>query len=216
MKTLQVLLITLFLSINAYCGDTLYYAPLRNSLKIVDVDYKSENLKQLANCCERIVGVYKNEWLPYYYEAYAYINLSFNENNVDKKEILCDKAQVLIDSALKVKPNESELYTLQCLLYFTRMSINPMINGPIYLVKSSSALEEAQRLNPINPRIYFLRGKLTVNTPKFFGGGKEAALPILEIALQKYTDFKPESNVHPYWGKEGTERLLKECKPDSL
>ena len=199
-----------------FSNDTLYYSLLRKSIDLAYKDYTLENYRQLANCSERILLVYKNDWLPYYYEAYAYINMSFIETKEGDKEMYCEKAQNLIDEAFKIKPDESEIYVLQSMLYYACMSISPMINGPLYLPKAASALNEAEKLDPENPKIYYLRGKSTMNTPKFFGGGKDVAVPIFEKALNMYRKYKKKNTVHPDWGSEDAERLYKECKADSI
>jgi tetratricopeptide (TPR) repeat protein len=216
MKKLIFFAFILLTSEKIFSNDTLYYPLLRNSIELAYKDYKLENYRQLANCSERILLVYKNEWLPYYYETYAYVNMSFIETNEDIKEMYCDKAQNLLDEVMKIRPDESELFVLQSLLYYARMSISPMINGPFYITKAVNTLNDAEKLEPGNPRIYYLRGKSTINTPKFFGGGKEAAIPIFEKALIMYKKFKPKSSVHPDWGREDAERLYKECKTDSV
>jgi len=206
--------IPFLISQNIFGSDTLYYSMLRKSIDFAYKEYKVENYRQLANCSERIMLVYKNEWIPYYYGAYAYINMAFIEADDSEKEMYCDKAQEIIDEAFKIKPDESEIYVLQSMLYFARMSISPMINGPVYLPKAAAALDDAEKLDPGNPRIYYLRGKSIMNTPKFFGGGKDAAIPIFDKALNVYKSFKPKSIIHPYWGEEDALRLYNECKTD--
>jgi hypothetical protein len=214
MKTLFFIFFAFVLSTNAFCNDTTYYSKLRTSINQANIAYTSDNYQQLVNCCSRILSVYKSDWLPYYYEAYAYINISFIEKNSDKKEKYCNEVQTLLDSAFKLEINESELYVLQSLLYTARMAISPMVNGPIYLPKAFSALTEAEKRNPHNPRIYYLRAKSTYYTPKFFGGGKEVALPIFEKALQMFLAFKPAGTLYPDWGKGDTERLIRKCKDE--
>jgi tetratricopeptide (TPR) repeat protein len=216
MKKIISIAFVLLIAQKMHGNDTLYYSLLRKSLDLAYKEYKLENYRQLANCCERILLVYKDEWLPYYYEAYAYINMSYIETNEGNKEMYNDKAQNLHDEAFKIKPDESELFVLQSLIYYARMSISPMINGPLYITKAINALSDAEKLDPDNPRIYYLRGKSTINTPKFFGGGKNAALPIFEKALIMYKTFKLKSFVHPNWGKEDAEKLYLECKADSV
>jgi len=216
MKKIIFIALVLLITQKIYGNDTLYYPLLRNSIDLAYKEYKLENYRQLANCSERILLVYKNEWLPYYYEAYAYVNMSFIETNEGDKAMYCDKAQNLLDEVLRIKPDESELFVLQALVCYARMSISPMINGQLYLPKAVNALNDAEKLDPDNPRIYYLRGKSTINTPRFFGGGKDAAIPILEKALTVYKTFKQKSTVHPDWGKEDAERLYKECKKDSV
>ena len=212
MKRILLIVFVLLIAHKTSGNDTLYYSMLRKSIDVAFKDYKLENYRQLANCSERILLVYKNEWLPYYYEAYAYINMGFIETSEGVREMYCDKAQNLIDEAFKIKPGESEIYVLQSMLYYARMSISPMINGPLYISKAAGALDDAEKLDPGNPRIYYLRGKSTMNTPAFFGGGKEAAVPIFDKAINVYKDFKPESIIHPFWGKEDALRLYNECK----
>jgi tetratricopeptide (TPR) repeat protein len=212
MKKILLIAFVFLIALKTSGSDTLYYSMLRKSIDLAYKDYKLENYRQLANCSERILLVYKNEWLPYYYEAYAYINMGFIETKEGDREIYCDKAQNLLDEAFKIKPDESEIYVLQSMLYYARMSISPMINGPIYLPKAVRALDDAEKLEPGNPRIYYLRGKSTMNTPKFFGGGKEAAIPIFDKALSVYKRFKPKSIIHPFWGEEDAFRLYNECK----
>jgi len=214
MKKILLVIYVLLIAHKVAGSDTLYYPTLRKSIDLAHKDYKLENYRQLANCSERIFLVFKNEWMPYYYGAYAYINMSFIEINESDKEIYCDKAQELIDTAFKIKPDESEIYVLQSMLYFARMSISPTINGPLYLPRATGALNIAEKLDPGNPRIYYLRGKSTMNTPKFFGGGKEAAIPIFDKALNVYKSFKPKSIVHPFWGEEDALRLYNECRAE--
>jgi tetratricopeptide (TPR) repeat protein len=197
---------------NIFSIDTLYYSTLRKSIDLAYKEYKLENYRQLANCSERIILVYKNEWIPYYYCAYAYINMSFIETNESIVDKYCDKAQELLDAAIKIKPDESELLVLQSMLYFARMAISPMINGPLYLPKASGSLDDAEKLDPGNPRIYYLKGKSIMNTPKFFGGGKEAAIPVFEKALNIYKNYRVKSAVAPSWGSEDALRLYNECK----
>jgi tetratricopeptide (TPR) repeat protein len=216
MKKIIFVALILLTSLKIFCNDTLYYSLLRKSIDLAYKDYKLENYRQLANCSERILLVYKNDWLPYYYEAYAYINMSFIAVNEGDKEMFCDKAQNLLDEAFKIKPDESEIYVLQSMLYYARMSISPMINGPLYLPKAATALDEAEKLDPGNPRIYYLRGKSTMYTPKFFGGGKDIAIPIFEKALNMFGKYKQKSTIHPVWGKEDAEKLYNECKTDSI
>jgi tetratricopeptide (TPR) repeat protein len=216
MKKILFIAFVLCIVQKVYGDDTLYYSLLRKSIDLAHKEYRLENYRQLANSSERILTVYKNDWLPYYYNIYAYVNMSFIETKEGDKEMYCDRAQNLLDEVFKIKPDESELFVLQALVYYGRMTVNPMITGPLYLTKSNIALNEAEKLDHDNPRIYYLRGKSIMNTPKFFGGGKDAAIPIFEKALIMYKNFKQKSAVHPDWGEEDAERLYKECRKDSV
>jgi len=212
MKKVFLIAITIWISLDIFSNDTIYYSALKTSIDLAHREYKLENYRQLANCCERIIMIYKDDWIPYYYCAYACINMGFIETDESGVEMFCDRAQELLDIAFKIKPDESEIYVLQSMLYFARMAISPMINGPLCLPKASTALNDAEKLDPGNPRIYYLKGKSIMNTPKFFGGGKEAAIPLFEKALNIYRSYKMKSIVYPSWGEEDALRLFNDCK----
>ena len=192
--------------------DTTYYPVLRQGINKTSQGYNSENFLELANLCERISLVKTEEWLPYYYGAYAYINMSFLEKTAGKKDEYCIKAKILIEKAKALNPQDSEIDVLQALLCYALMEITPMVNGPVYLPRSKKALEAAKAKNPGNPRIYYLEGKSAMYMPAFMGGGKEAAIPLFEKALELFNKFTHASDVHPSWGRSDTANLLEECK----
>jgi hypothetical protein len=78
----------------------------------------------------------------------------------------------------------------------------------LYIEKVFASLETAKKLNPDNPRIYFLEGINKLNLPPSMGGGVEAGKPILEEALQKFETFENEDPLWPGWGEEATREEL--------
>ena len=198
-----------------FSNDTTYYSTLRKSLYQADKSYTVDSYRQLANTCERIIPVVSNEWLPYYYCAYANVHLAYMHTNEDVKTLYCNKAQALLDSAMKIKPADSENYVLQALIYFAKMQVNQMVSGPLYFPKSQEILNKAGLLNPSNPRVYYIMGQSKMNTPKFFGGGPEAAVPCFEKAIKLFEEFHCENNLYPYWGKEHNTILYNKCKEDA-
>ena len=212
MKKTAILILIVLIVQTAFSQDTTYYPALSKSISLSNEGYLTENFRELANTCERIIAVKPGEWLPLYYCAYAYINMSFIEKNTDKKDAYCEKAKTLIEKAVTINPGESELNVLEALLCYAIMEINPMVNGLIYLPKANRALEKAKTINPGNPRIYYLQGKSTMYMPGFMGGGKEVAIPLFQKAMELYEKFTLETDIHPSWGKSDTAKLLEECK----
>jgi hypothetical protein len=138
-KTVILILIVLTVQ-TVFSQDTAYYSVLRKGINVSNQGYSSENFLELANTCERIIAVKPGQWLPHYYCAYAYINMSFIEKNTDTKDAYCEKAKTLIEKAFTINPSESELNVLEALLCYAVMEINPMVNGLIYLPKANKAL----------------------------------------------------------------------------
>jgi hypothetical protein len=170
----------------------------------------SVELQALANRFERIANAEQDKWLPNYYAAYCYVSSTFFDNmEADDKHKQLDKAQSLIDE-LQKKNEESEIYALQALVY--QLRITDMSKGAKYSMKASSAIAEAEKLNPENPRVYYLRGSNTFHTPKFFGGGADKAKPDLEKAAEMFESAKQSDPLLPIWGNIHNTQLLKKCK----
>jgi hypothetical protein len=202
---------TIFLSLIVMIG----YAQKNEKYEqmMVEKTEKLQNVKSaqemldLANQFERISAVEKEEWLPVYYAAFCYINMTFMEGQSDQKDALLDKAQKLIDQALEIGKNESELHVLQGFLHQGRIQVDPMNRGMQYSMKANESFGEAKAKNPDNPRIYFLQGQNLLYTPEAFGGGAKAACPLLQTAVEKYHIFVPENDYSPNWGKTNAEAL---------
>ena len=212
MKKTAILILFVLTVQTVFSQDTAYYSVLRGGINLSNQGYSSENFLELANTCERIIAVKPVEWLPHYYCAYAYINMSFIEKDTGGKNDYCKKAKSLITKAKEINPDDSELDVLEALLCYALMEITPMVNGPLYFPKANKALETAKEKNPDNPRIYYLQGKSTMYMPGFMGGGKEVAIPLFQKAMELYEKFTLETGIRPSWGKVDTVKLLEECK----
>jgi hypothetical protein len=157
---------------------------------------------------ERIGLAEKERWLPWYYSAYALILPSFDEPDGKRKDQLLDRAQEAIDRALELAPGESEIHVLQAFLYPSRILVDPVNRGLIYMDKMQASLDRSRKLNPDNPRTYYLEGVQKLNLPAAFGGGPEVARPILETAMEKYAGFQTDDPLWPFWGEESTRKEL--------
>ena len=156
----------------------------------------------VANQFERISQIEKAEWLPLYYASFSYIMISFQEPDNVKKDTFLDQAQKYLDQAKAIDPNESELYMLQGFLYPSRINVDPMNRGMLYIGDMNKSLDKALELNPDNPRVYYLRATMTFHMPEAYGGGAAKALPLFQTASEKFQSFKPKTEISPSWGKE--------------
>lgn len=167
---------------------------------------------EVANQFERISQIEKAEWLPLYYASFAYIMISFQEPDNAKKDTYLDQSQKYLDQAKAIDPNESELYMLQGFLYPSRINVDPMNRGMLYMGDMNKSLDKALELNPDNPRVYYLRATIMHHMPEAYGGGAAKALPLYETAVEKFGVFKPKSAISPNWGKEMNETELNNAR----
>lgn len=207
MKTIiSFLLVVVFTAANA--AENKYFEAMTQAVEKQKSASTIESFLESANTFERISQMEKTEWLPLYYAAHCYIIVSFMEPDIAKKDAILDKAQHFLDKAFQLAPEESELFALQAFLYPSRITIDPMGRGMDLMGKMNHDLDEAIRLNPENPRSYYLRAITVLNMPEGFGGGATAARPIFETAKAKFESFQPKTPISPNWGKEQNEQEM--------
>lgn len=213
MKTLQtpLLIILLLLSTSLFAQTDKYVSAIQKGLQSMQTAKNSDDFLSAANYFERIAKVETKQWLPSYYASYCNLVAGLITQDKQNKDLYWDKALLQIAHADSLSANNSEIYTVKGYIEFMKMSVDPMARMP-FMKSAAASLEKAIALNPENPRPYLVRGQNTFYTPSAFGGGKEAAKPLLEKAAAKFSTFKPESPIAPDWGKERAEQLLEQCK----
>ena len=213
MKKLFFLTSLSLLSFFSFAQSEKYVAAMKSNLLAMDSSFKNPaNLLALSNNFERIATAEKNQWLPYYYAAYCQVNFGFMQTDKSKTDAIADKATALIAKADSLMPNNSEISVIKSMIASCHMMVNPMQRYMQYGQESSGQMEAAMEQDPTNPRPYMLKGQSLKYTPPQFGGGCGAAKPELQTALDKFLLFKPASELHPAWGLEHTQQLMKECE----
>lgn len=164
----------------------------------------------LANAYNRIAENEKEQWLPKYYASFCYIMQAMKTSDKDKIDGILDQADELLAN-MSITTKSEEIMCLQSLSRSTRIGVDPMTRGMRYGMESAKFLGEAQRVNPENPRIYYLQAQSAFYTPEAYGGGKAKAKDLFAKSLEKFVSFKPANELMPNWGKEDAERMLAEC-----
>jgi len=212
MKTNLIILSLALWSLSLFAQEDAYLNTMLSTLESMDNATGKEDYLRCASQFERIATAEKNKWLPYYYGANSLIIMSFDETDGGEKDLILDRAQQMLDRAFELSPDESELHTLQAFLYPSRIMVDPMGRGMLYMEKMFQTLATAKALNPDNPRIYFLEGVNMLNMPPAMGGGPEVAKPILEEADTKFKAFQNEDPLWPKWGEEANLAELKKVQ----
>ena len=212
MKTNLIILSLALWSLSLFAQEDAYLNTMLSTLESMDNASGKEDYLRCASQFERIATAEKNKWLPYYYGANSLIIMSFDETDGGEKDLILDRAQQMLDRAFELSPDESELHTLQAFLYPSRIMVDPMGRGMLYMEKMFQTLATAKALNPDNPRIYFLEGVNMLNMPPAMGGGPEVAKPILEEADAKFKAFHNEDPLWPNWGEEANLAELKKVQ----
>lgn len=211
MKPLFLLLV-LYCSINFSSAND-YQKELGKSIEaLLQVDDNPEEYLALAHKFEALSKTKEKEWLPLYYAALSNVWATFSDDNKAHTDSILDHCTSLLERAEELSGDKSELLCLHSLVASAKIMVDPRTRGMKYAAQSSGFLDNAQKANPNNPRVYFVKAQSLIFTPEMFGGGCKNAKPLADEAFEKYQTFKPKSAFAPNWGLSECVELQKECK----
>ncbi|MGX7668321.1 tetratricopeptide repeat protein [Flavobacterium pedocola] len=160
---------------------------------------------------ERIASVEKNNWLPNYYVALVNTIETFKSKDKTKNPAYLDKAQIALDDATAVSPNNPELMVVQALIYTAWIVQDPMANGMKYSSKTMEQYYKAQALAPENPRVVFSKAEFEIGGAKYWGTDTKPMCAEIERSIGLFAKFKPETPFHPNWGLDRAKEVLTTC-----
>lgn len=213
MKKMIIISIVFFVQMTLF-AQTEYQQAMQAALADFGKSQSMQEMTEAANQFERIATVHEDEWLPLYYVGWINSIQSFSTQDPGQRQKYIDNAQEKVEKAMKITQQESELHTLQGMIYQAYIMIDPVSNGQAYTSKSNGSFQTAIKLNPENPRPYYLQALNTLYMPVEYGGGKKAALPQLEQAMKLFEHFSPKTPLHPDWGKDDCEREIIAAKQE--
>ncbi len=136
-------------------------------------------------------------------------------NVPDKSRIdpLAEKAVSYLAAADALEKNNSEISSLQGMILYTRVLVDPINRWQIMGKEAIDYLAKAKQQDPANPRPYLIDARAKLHTPEGLGGGPKAAKLIIDECLAKFKVFAPANSLAPDWGKAQAEKLSKAISP---
>lgn len=174
--------------------------------------WKNNQPIEAANLFERIAAAEPDNWLPPYYAAQINILYSFGEKDEKKLTSQLKKGQDLINDATAISKENPEILVLQALLHTAWVAYDGATYGMTLSGKVVELYEKAETINPKNPRVVYCKAEWNIGGARYFGQDTAPFCKDLERALELFTNFKPETDFHPNWGKDRVEMLLESCK----
>jgi tetratricopeptide (TPR) repeat protein len=210
MKTTIAILI-LITSFAALAADK-YTDQMTANIQLVYNAQTTDELKQAVNAFERIGNAEKTKWEPFYYAAFGNIMIAAREKDGSKKDLILDQAESFLAKATAIKPNDSEIITLEGFVYTLRLTVDPATRGQKYSMLAMQAFGKALELNPDNPRALSLMAQMQYGTAKFFGSSIDEACSTATKAIEKFETFESDNVLAPQWGKKNAEDFKGVCK----
>ncbi len=172
-----------------------------------------EEIQQAVNVFERIGNAEKTKWEPFYYAAFGYIMMANQEQDGSKKDALLDQAANQLQKASELRPNDSEIVTLEGFVSTVRLTVDPGTRGQQYSAAAMQSFGKALGLNPENPRAMGMMAQMQFGTARFFNSSTDEACATARKAQALFAAPKSATDpLAPAWGKGMVEGMLANCK----
>ncbi len=211
MRPVIVFVLLMFISIVSHSQNEMYTRLMKETVILMDTATTIADLQKAAHQFQRIGDVVKNQWLPYYYCAYCYVQISHKDDDDKKKDQYVVLAEEFNDKADKLDPENSEIYVMKGFILQAKINVDRLVRGLKYNSTCLEMFKKAQKLDPKNPRSYLWHGVHLFNTPAIFGGGVDKALPLIEKAIEKYNLAPATDSITPFWGQRYANEMIKKC-----
>lgn len=212
MKKLLLVVFTACMPLLSFAANETYLQKMEETLEKLHQCNSVEDFQQVANTFKTIASVEKKEWLPLYYEAQCYIQMSFaDRTGAGTKDAYLDQAWHSLEKVRKLVPDEAELYALQAFYHTGRLVINPAERAMNTAPLISQSIGKALQLDPGNPRALLIQLTNEMGTAQFFGQDTSPMCKQAQTLLETWDSHTPDSPIHPSWGKGQVEDIVKNC-----
>jgi len=153
-KTLGLFLFVVFpISLKA---QTLEESLNKTLVKMDSVQNLSDMMRVSAQF-DMVAAKWENEWSSNYYAAYAKIIASFIVQDNNKKDLFLDEADKYLVKIKTIDSQNDETWILAALITNARIAVDGQNRGMQYGGIFNQYIAKAEKINPENPRIYYLK-----------------------------------------------------------
>ncbi len=193
--------------------DTKYAETMSKAIGQVYKAKAPEEIQQAVNTFERIGNAEKTKWEPFYYAAFGFIMMANQEQDGSRKDALLDQATSQLQKASELRPNDSEIVTLEGFVSTVRLTVDPATRGQQYSAAAMQSFGKALGLNPENPRAMGMMAQMQFGTARFFKSSTDEACATAMKARELFAAPKLAIDpLAPVWGKGMVEGMLANCK----
>lgn len=210
MKSLFIAVLAIFMAGSLSAQISAYNQAMNDGLILLDSAKSKNDYLELVNRFERISQAVPDMWEPLYYLAFSRLNLSYQEKDEVTADRIIDQADENIQKALLLNGDKSELHTLSAFASQCRINVNPS-RGMTQSMVAKDLLDTAMKENSENPRAFYLMGMNIFYTPEGFGGGSRNALPLFQMAKEKFKAEAGRTGFLPKWGAGSNEQMIVQC-----
>lgn len=173
--------------------------------------WKTNQTKEASQLFERIATAEKDNWLPPYYAATIEIIESFQIKEEATLIAKLNKAQVFLDAANSLSPDNPEILIRQALLHVAYMAFDGQKYGMTMSMKNAALYKKAFELAPENPRVILSKAESDMGAARFFGQSTKPFCENIKKAIELSKKEEITLKFYPKFNVERAEKVLEQC-----
>jgi len=174
--------------------------------------WEAQETEQAVALFERIAQAESERWLPSYYAANVLISSSFMTQDKSRKQALLEKAKAYIAEAHERSSENSEVHTLEGLLYTAYVAMDPQTYAMQYGQKIMDLHQKAITLDKNNPRAHANLIEYEMGTARFFGQDLAPFCKRMQKVIPLFENQEKEMPFAPTYGLERAQRVAQSCQ----
>ncbi len=207
MRVTTILLMLMGLTSSFCFGQSGYEKAMEKAFQ-----YWSEGkTKEAAALFERVSQAETDNWLPTYYTANVLIATSFSVDSMELRTAMLKKAEKNIALAHERSPDNSEILTLEGVLYTSYVAMDPAVYAMQYSNKIMNLHTKAIELDPKNPRAQVNKIEYEMGSARFFGQDLRPFCDRMKEIIPLFKEQESEVPFAPSWGIERAEQVANSC-----
>lgn len=207
MKNLIIFWITILIGMSSLNAQSQYEDGMKKAFQLWEEKKPTEAIALF----DRIGQAEKDNWIPLYHATNILIVEAFRAKDKTERMAMLEKAKEAIKEAHERSPENSELLTLEGMLYTGYVAMEPEVYAMKYSQKIMELHDKAIELNPENPRAHVNRIEYEMGTARFFKQDLQPFCERMEKVLPKFDVQDLEVPFSPRYGKERVELIIKNC-----
>lgn len=159
----------------------------------------------------RIAQAEKDNWIPPYYAANSLITSTFQIKDKTMVNEMLEQAKRFITLAHEASPDNSEVYTLEGLLYTAYVAMDPETYGMKYSGKVMGLHAKAIEIDETNPRAHLNNVEWELGSARFFKADLAPFCDKLEAVRPLFQNQKKSEPFAPERGEGRIDQVKAEC-----
>lgn len=207
MKKVLLVLTLAFMTASVVKSQTQYESGMQKAFEL----WKEGKSTEAVALFERIGQADKENWIPLYHAANVLIVSQFEMTDLTMKNSMLEKAKTVIEEAHKRSENNSEIITLEGMLYTGYVAMDPGTFGMKYSPMIMQLHSTAVALNPDNPRALANKIQYEMGSARFFGNDLTPYCAQMKEILPKFENEKSDVPFAPSGGFESAKLVAESC-----